>query len=201
VPRGAALVCHAHPLHGGSMHTKAVYRTARGLAADDFAVLRFNFRGVGRSAGVFDAGRGEIDDARAAFDWLAAHGGSGPRLLGGFSFGSSMALRLAARLLAETPHAPPVQALLAIGIPLTLDAFDFLETLDLPVLLVVGDRDPFCPLADLQDLAGRLGARAHVHVLPGAGHLLTDRLDELQEAVRGFVARVVPAGPERPAGR
>src|SRR5262245_11302925 len=96
VPAAAAVVCHAHPLHGGIMHFKVVFRAAKALQQQGVAALRFNFRGVGRSEGTHAYGIGEQDDARAALEELASRFPGLPLLLGGFSFGSVMASRLAA---------------------------------------------------------------------------------------------------------
>src|SRR5438309_972241 len=112
-PAGAAVVAHPHPLHGGTMHTKVVHRAAR-LLADrlGFAALRFNFRGVGTSAGTHDEGRGEVEDVIAAARWLRQRQSAGPLVVGGFSFGSVTALRASAALSPD--------ALLLIGFPTTL---------------------------------------------------------------------------------
>ena len=93
-PREAALVCHPHPQHGGTMHTKAVHRIARGLRSAGAVVLRFNYRGVNLSEGEYAHGEGELDDARAALDYLRGRYPSLPFTLAGFSFGSRIALRL-----------------------------------------------------------------------------------------------------------
>jgi alpha/beta superfamily hydrolase len=176
---GAALLCHPYPPGGGTLHTKALARTARALESAGLAVLRFDFRGVGRSAGHWSGGPGERQDARAALAWLAARHAGQPLLAGGMSFGSWIGLQVGSSV-------PQVGALLAIAPPLALYDFGFLAAAGPPLLCVAGDADPFCPLDDLQALAARLGARARLAVLPGGGHLLTDRLEPLHEAVRGF---------------
>src|ERR671918_2684234 len=112
-PEAAAVVCHAHPLHGGIMHFKVVFRAAKALQRHGAAALRFNFRGVGRSDGTHDDGRGEQDDVRAALDELERRFPGLPLLLGGFSFGASMALRVAA-----TDARP--RALFALGLPMAM---------------------------------------------------------------------------------
>ena len=92
VPRAIAVVCHPHPLFGGTMHNKVVYRVARALRNSGYVVLRFNFRGVGKSEGRHDLGVGEIADARAALDWLRSRYPGLPYTLAGFSFGSRVIL-------------------------------------------------------------------------------------------------------------
>lgn len=167
------------------MHTKAVYHTARALENCGFAVLRFNFRGVGRSAGRFDGGRGELQDARAAVHWLAARQPHTPLVLGGFSFGAGIALRVGAAM--ERVH-----ALVGVGPALDLDDFEFLIGTSKPVLLVAGGRDPLCPPHALEELQRKLGDQASVAILPGAGHLLHERFPELEETVQRFLAAVLP---------
>ena len=105
-PAAAAVVCHAHPLHGGMMHFKVVFRAAKALQHQGAAVLRFNFRGVGRSEGAHDHGRGEQDDVRAALAEMERRFPSLPLVLGGFSFGSAMALRVAGEPLTHGHCAP-----------------------------------------------------------------------------------------------
>ena len=166
------------------MHTKAVYRAARGFEAAGLPVLRFNFRGVGRSAGRYTGGPGERDDARAALELVRERRAGGPLFVGGFSFGSWIALQIA-RADAR------VAALVAIAPPVAIYDFGFLHGETRPILLVAGDRDPFCPAEALDVLAARLGPRTERLVLHGAEHLLTTHLDALQDAVRGFAARIL----------
>lgn len=187
--RGAALVCHPHPLHGGSMHTKAVHRTARALVAAGFVTLRFNFRGVGRSSGRFTGGDGELADARSALAQLVARRPGGALVLGGFSFGATVALRLGA----EAQRTMTVSALCGIAPPLLMHDFGFLVGTSLPLLLVAGDADPFCPAPALAGLQQRIGAGARIAILPGAGHLLLEKLDELERTVHAFALQVAGA--------
>ena len=137
-PRGAAVLCHPHPLHGGTMHTKAVYRAAQGLNDAGLVVLRCNFRGVGISTGSHDDGHGEKDDLRAALDWMEARFPDLPLLTGGFSFGSMVGLGVGV-------DDPRIVALLGLGLPLGMDTYDFgyLGNTDKPVLVVQGEDDEF----------------------------------------------------------
>ena len=184
----AALVCHPHPLHGGTMHTKVVYRAARGLAAAGCSALRFNFRGIGHSDGAWDEELGEKQDAQAALDWLAQYAPTFPLLVGGFSFGSFMGLQVGLR------H-PRTRGLVGIGLPLDRYRFEFLDGSALPLLLISGAEDPFCPPQELRRLAQRWGPHVEVHVLPGDGHLLHASLKQVQELVAAFAERLLtPTG-------
>ncbi len=180
--RGAAVMCHPHPLHGGTMHTKAVYRAAQGLNEAGLMVLRFNFRGVGTSTGSFDDGVGEQDDVRAAIDWLVDEHPHLPLVVGGFSFGSMVALGVGA------PD-ERVAALLGLGLPVDLDDrydYGFLAEAPKPTLIVQGEHDEFGSARAVRDAVAPLGS--HITVVPVAGtdHYFEGRLDELRGAVRGY---------------
>ena len=176
-PVAAAVVCHAHPLQGGVMHFKVVFRAAKALQHEGLAALRFNFRGVGRSHGVHDQGRGEQDDVRAALDELERRFAALPLVLGGFSFGSNMALRVAA--VDERPRAA-----LAMGFPLRMmEAGPFVEQVHVPRLFVQGENDTFASGAEMEALVARLPPPRHLVVVPGADHFFAGHLDELQKAV------------------
>jgi uncharacterized protein len=179
----AGVVCHAHPQHGGVMHFKVVFRAARALQDQSVAALRFNFRGVGRSEGEHDHGRGEQDDVRAALDEAERRCPGLPLVLGGFSFGSSMALRVAAN---ETR----VRAVFALGFPLTMlngDA-DFVASVRAPRLFVQGALDRFGDGAAIARLAAGLPPPCTVRVVDDADHFFHGRLDVLQETVASWVA-------------
>src|SRR5438445_9051966 len=125
-----ALVCHPHPLYGGAMHNKVVYRMARGLRRAGAVVLRFNFRGVGRSQGVHGHLTGEIEDCRAALAWLRDRYPGLPFALAGFSFGARVITRLGCELAADVPGAAPRIAprwLLAAGFPTRMGGAEYLE--------------------------------------------------------------------------
>ena len=181
-PRGAAVVCHPHPLHGGTMHTKAVYRAAQGLQDAGLATLRFNFRGVGTSTGSHDDGVGEQEDARAALDWLENEFPHLPLVMGGFSFGSMVGLAVGA-------DDVRVVALLGVGLPVDLDArYDFahLAEADKPVLVVQGEHDEFGSGAQVAAALAPLGDRVTLVRIPDTDHYFADRLEELRSAVRGY---------------
>ena len=184
--RGAAVFCHPHPIHGGTMHTKAVYHAARAYAEAGLAALRFNFRGVGASTGSHEEGHGERDDVTAALDWLEERYPGLPLVAGGFSFGSMVGLSRGA-------EDPRVVALTGVGLPVGLDGYDFgfLADVDKPVLLVQGENDPFGSGDEIARLAAGLGDHVTLVRVPGADHFFEDRLDRLREAIHGYYA----AGP------
>lgn len=177
-PRAAALVCHPHPLYGGTLHNKVVHRVAAVLHARGASTLRFNFRGVGRSAGSFDGGEGELADARAALGWLRQRVPGVPVVIAGFSFGSWVAARLAA---AE----PPVAALVLVGPPVASADFSPLRKLAVPKLVVQGDRDEVCPPAALEAVLPDWAAPCRLRMVEGASHFFDRRLGELGAALAG----------------
>lgn len=181
-PVAAAVVCHAHPLHGGMMHFKVVFRVAKALRSAGLAALRFNFRGVGRSEGRFDHGIGEQDDAEAALDELERRYAPVPLVLGGFSFGSAVALRVGAR-------DPRVRAVFALGYPASIfTEHPHLDARGVPRLFVQGEQDRFASGEALRALVEPRPGPKEVVVVPGADHFFEGRLDALQEAVRRWAA-------------
>ena len=189
--RFAALVCHPHPQFGGTMHNHATYRLARGLRAAGGLTLRFNFRGVGRSAGAYDRGRGEALDAAAALALLASRHPTLPRLACGFSFGAFAALGAG---LGD----PGVVGLVLAGLvvrprdDLPRGLGPLLAT-PLPVAVLQAERDEFgSPDEVRRGLEGSLGARL-LSPVDGAPHLFTERLDELERAASAAAAWVLAA--------
>jgi alpha/beta superfamily hydrolase len=186
----AALVCHPHPLYGGAFHNKVVFHTMKALNSFGFPVLRFNFRGVGMSHGTHDDGRGEVDDVRAALDWLAAEFHR-PIIFAGFSFGAAIGLRAAC---------PDVRVQLAIGLGLPLLPTDdrtydltFLQDCRKPKLLVSGTRDQFGPRLRLEELARSLPEPKKLVLIEAADHFFEGRLKELRETIETWVREVVAA--------
>ena len=190
-PRGAALVLHPHPLHGGTMHNKVVFRTARGLEDAGLASLRVNFRGVGHSTGEHTGARGgEQEDARVALDYLTEQYPNLPVFLAGFSFGARVGLEvgiLDAR----------VRYLVGVGTPVSIPEreydFSFLSECRKPLLLVHGSSDEFGSVPDLRALAARLPAEARVQIkiIPGAGHFFDEQLEDLRRAVADWAAEML----------
>jgi alpha/beta superfamily hydrolase len=192
-PRFAAAVCHPHPPLGGTMHTHAAYRIAKAVAARGGAALRFNFRGVGRSAGRFDAGRGEADDARAALAWLARERPGLPLLCCGFSFGAWMALLAGG-------DDPAVRGLLLAGVALRAEGLeDFRETGRLravakPVAIVQAEHDPLGAPAEIEEAVRGSRAPRRLAVVRGATHLFTEDLPALQGAAEAGLGWLLGEG-------
>jgi uncharacterized protein len=179
-PVAAGVVCHANPRQGGVMHFKVVFRAARALQHAGLAALRFNFRGVGRSEGLHDEGRGEQDDVRAALDEVERRFPGLPLVLGGFSFGSAMALRVGC-------GDSRVRALFALGFPLSMfPDTAFLAGCRPPRLFVQGEHDEFGSGAVVGALVESLPQPRTLVIVPGSDHFFTGHLDELQEAVRSW---------------
>src|SRR5258707_3798706 len=177
---GAALVLHPHPLFGGTMHNKVVFRAAAALNDAGLVALRLNFRGVGQSTGEHDEGRGERDDVRAGLDYLAVNYPDQEITLCGFSFGARVGLEVGAA-------DEPVTRLISIGYPGGKYDFSFLEQCRKPILFVHGDRDEFGTVERLQDLVATIKAPVEVKIIKGAGHFFDDQLDELKRAITEWV--------------
>jgi len=180
-PVAAGVVCHAHPLHGGVMHFKVVFRAAKALQQNGVAALRFNFRGVGRSQGEHDHGIGEQDDAAAALGELERRFPGLPLVLGGFSFGAATALHLVAR-----DRRP--KAVFALGFPRSLmPESAAIAQIRIPRLFVQGERDEFASGAELRELVASLPGEPRLEVIPGADHFFTGQLDRVQQVVSDWI--------------
>lgn len=183
-PRRAALVCHPHPLYGGTMHNKVVYHAMKALNGFGYPVLRINFRGTGLSEGEHDFGRGEQDDVRAALAWLRRKFGL-PILLAGFSFGASMGLRAGC---AE----PDVDALISLGTPLEAEGrhyrYSFLATCTPPKLFVSGAHDQYGPAEILRALVESAAEPKRLVVVDGADHFFEPGgLPRMRSAIEAWV--------------
>jgi len=178
VAKGVALVLHPHPLGGGTMHNKVVFRAAAALNDAGLTVLRFNFRGVGQSTGVHDEGRGERDDVRAGLDYLSQQYPGLRMTLCGFSFGNRVGLEVGI-------HDRRVSFLIGIGTPLEKYDFNFLAECRKPLLLVHGEHDEFGDVERLRELVAEFEKDVPVRlvVIPGAGHFFDNHLDELKRAI------------------
>jgi uncharacterized protein len=177
-----ALVLHPHPLHGGTMHNKVVFRAARALNAAGYETLRFNFRGVGYSTGTFDEGAGEAEDARLALDYLLSKQPQARTVIvAGFSFGSAIGLRIGC-------GDPRVTKLIAIGAPVRMYDRAFLLACTKPKLFIHGTADEVAPLAPMEDLITSLPAENNWQLakIAGAGHFFDDQLEALMKVVTEF---------------
>jgi alpha/beta superfamily hydrolase len=184
--RAAVVFAHPHPQFGGTMHTKAVYQGAKGLSRIGCAVLRFNFRGVGGSAGAFDQGEGEMADFRAALDYLAVRYPGVPLWAAGFSFGSWIALETGAgddRVTALIGIAPPVATSVS-GMDYTFP--NTLESVK-PKFFVQGESDEVCPLEAMWAFYGRLHEPKELVVIDGADHLFEGKTQEVGEALEDLL--------------
>jgi uncharacterized protein len=193
----AAVVCHPHPLFGGTLHNKVVFHTMKALNSFDFPVLRFNFRGTGLSQGEHDHGIGEVDDVRAALDWLD-HALHLPLIFAGFSFGAAVGLKAAcadSRVKAAISVGTPVVPVAAdTELPRTY-TFDFLHNCAKPKLFVSGARDQFGPRTKLEALVRSLPEPKKLVVIEGADHFFEGRLRELREAIETWVRDAVSSQP------
>ncbi len=180
---GAALLCHAHPAHGGVMRYKLLFRVAKVFQALGFAVLRFNFRGVGLCEGTHDDGKGEQDDVRAALDWLERELPGRPVVSGGHSFGSVMGLRVGG-------SDPRVAAFLALGLPVkVLPRTRFVESITKPKLFIQGELDPFGNVAAIESLLERVPEPKELVVIPGSDHFFTGEIEAVEAAVSDWAPR------------
>jgi alpha/beta superfamily hydrolase len=188
-PRLAAVVCHPHPLFGGTMHNHATYRVARAIRANGGATLRFNFRGVGLSAGTHDAGRGEADDARAGLLFLAGRHPGLPLLSCGFSFGAWMALEAGC---AE----PRVAGVLCAGLALRLRdvATETARSCPKPVAVVQAERDEFGTPEEVERAFAGAAAPRRLAAVKGATHLFTEDLSALEREASAAVAWLLGGG-------
>ena len=179
-PSFAALVCHPHPLYGGTMHNKVVYQTAKALHQLGAPVLRFNFRGAGQSEGEHDRGAGEQDDVRAALDYLAAEFPGKPIVLAGFSFGSWVGLRVGC-------EDPRVSRLIALGLPVDNVDASYLKTCTKPKLFIQGANDQFGSREKLEELFGELPEPKRLVFVGGADHFFEGHLDEVGPIIHDWL--------------
>jgi alpha/beta superfamily hydrolase len=172
----AALICHPHPLYGGSMHNKVVHRVATTLHALGAATLRFNFRGVGRSAGRFDHGAGELEDGRAALAFLRERHAGARVWIAGFSFGAWIAARLAA---AERG----IERLILVAPPVGTVRFEEMRGCRVPKLVLQGTSDDVCPLEALERELPYWAEPRTLVTIAGATHFFDRQLDALSQAM------------------
>jgi hypothetical protein len=172
----AVVFAHPHPQMGGTMHTKVVFQAAKALARIGCAVLRFNFRGVGRSAGAFDNGVGEQDDVRAALDFMHNRYQGAPLWAAGMSFGSWVGLTAGA-------GDPRVSALIGIAMPVRRYDFDAVRQSETPKFFIHGERDEITSLKDMREFYARAAEPKDLVVVDAADHLFDGRVSEVADAI------------------
>ena len=179
-PAMAGLVCHPHPLFGGTMHNKVAFQAAKSLHRAGFPVLRFNFRGAGLSEGEHDRGRGERDDVRSALDFLSEEFPGVPVVLAGFSFGAWVGLRVGA-------EDARVAQLAGLGIPVNDSDFSYLRECAKPKLFVVGTEDRFAARDRVESLFEALPEPKRLVFVEGADHFFTGKLDQVDRALTDWL--------------
>ncbi len=177
----ATVICHPHPLFGGTMHNKVVYQAAKSLASFGLPVLRFNFRGVGLSTGEHDRGIGERDDVRAAVDFLGTQFPGVPVLLGGFSFGAWVGLRVGCE------H-PRVSHMIGMGLPVNNTDFSFLRQCGKPKLFVHGSDDEFGAIENVKTFVASLPGENYLVVVEGVDHFFAGKLNELDATITNWLS-------------
>jgi len=196
-PPFVAVVCHPHPLYGGTMHNKVVYQAAKRLHEFGIPVLRFNFRGVGLSEGAYDKGHGEEGDVRAALDYMAREFPGEPILAAGFSFGSLVGLRVGCKDVR-------VAELIGLGIPANSSDLEFLRECAKPKLIVQGGNDKFGSPEKVEAVFAALPEPKRLVIVEGADHFFAGHLDEAGAAIDAWLAErhgraLIPSGPPGPA--
>jgi uncharacterized protein len=179
-PAQVALVCHPHPLFGGTLHNKVVYQAAKALHRHQMPVLRFNFRGAGLSEGAHDKGNGERDDVRAALDFLAREFPALPILLAGFSFGSWVGLRVGC-------EDARVVKLIGLGIPVDNSDLTYLRSCAKPKLIIQGGADQFGSRGNVEALFATLPEPKRLVIVEGADHFFAGKLDQVGAAIDAWL--------------
>jgi len=186
-----ALMLHPHPQHGGTMNNKVVYSLYQAFARRGFSVLRFNFRGVGRSQGVYDRGEGELSDAASALDWLQNFNQSASACwIAGFSFGAWIGMQLLMRR-------PEISGFVSISPPANMFDFSFLAPCPSSGLILHGSADELVPPASVEKLVTKLNNQKNLEIdyrlIEGANHFFHDRLQDLESQVESYLAQVMEA--------
>jgi len=176
---GAAVICHPHPQHGGTMHNKVAHTLARSYVRSDFATLRFNFRGTEGSEGKFDDGVGEYDDALAALEWMRGRYPDVPLWLGGFSFGAAIAIRAAVAI--------EVKGLISVAPAIYRFTGILEEQPRCPWLIIQGDEDELVDVEETIEWVNSLEPGPELIVMPGAEHFFHGRRSDLRTAIMEFI--------------
>ncbi len=188
-----ALLLHPHPQHGGTMSNKVVYTLYQSFVRRGFSALRFNFRGVGRSQGIFDNGQGELSDAASALDWMQSHN-SNARIcwIGGFSFGAWVAMQLMMRR-------PEISGFISVSPPANIHDFAFLAPCPASGLILHGDKDDIVPIVSVEKLAKKLKKQKNIkidyRVLKGGDHFMLEHCVELMEMVDDHLDKALKKKP------
>ena len=175
-PTSAAVVCHPHPLYGGTMHNKVVYQAAKALHEAGMPVLRFNFRGTGLSEGEHENGLGERDDVRTAIDYLAHEFPGATLLVAGFSFGAWVGLRVGC-------EDPRVTRLIGIGIPVAQKDMRFMRNCEQPKLFISGSQDEYGPLEKVEEVFAIMQDPKRLRIVAGVDHFFTGKLPKVGEEI------------------
>ena len=185
-----AIVLHPHPLHGGNMNNRVVFIMFNNFVERGFSVLRFNFRGVGRSQGEFDNGVGELSDAAYTFDWMQQFNSNSPFCwIGGYSFGALISMQLMMRR-------PEIEGFVSISPPAGTEDFSFLAPCPSSGLIIHGDKDTHVPLDAVKKLAQKLDGQKNISVnlsiVKGADHFYKDNMDNLSKEVTSYLDNSLP---------
>lgn len=179
-PSMTALVCHPHPLFGGTLHNKVVFQTAKALNQHGIPVLRFNFRGAGLSEGEHDKGRGELEDVRAAIEYLASEFPGPPILVAGFSFGAWVGLRVGC-------EDARIEKLIGLGIPVANMDMSYLRQCGKPKLVIQGGGDQFGSRASVEEFFATLPEPKRLVIVEGADHFFAGHLTEVRKAIDSWL--------------
>ena len=180
-----AVVLHPHPLHGGNMNNRVVYTLYNTFADSGFSVLRFNFRGVGRSQGSYDSGAGELSDAAYAFDWLQqVNTTSNLCWIGGYSFGALIAMQLMMRR-------PEIEGFVSVAPPADSEDFSFLAPCPSSGIIIHGEDDTNVPVESVKKLASKLDGQKNISVrfqsIKGTDHFFKDKIEEISSAASTYI--------------
>lgn len=192
-----ALMLHPHPQYGGTMNNKVVYTLFHAFVRQGFSVLRFNFRGVGRSQGVFDRGEGELSDAASALDWLQTYNENASSCwIAGFSFGAWIGMQLLMRR-------PEINGFISVAPPANMHDFSFLAPCPSSGLIIQGDKDEVVPEPSVKKLVDKLSSQRGIsidyRVVPGADHFFQEQMEELSAHVDDYLTKALKAETSKTA--
>ncbi len=184
-----ALLLHPHPQYGGTMNNKVVYALYQSFVRRNFSVLRFNFRGVGRSQGRFDNGQGELSDAAAALDWMQVHNPNATNCwIGGFSFGAWISMQLMMRR-------PEISGFISVAPPASLYDFSFLAPCPSSGIIIHGDADEIIPIASVDKLNQKISSQKNIsieyQIIKGGDHFFADQIDILNGHIENYLNKVL----------